>query len=266
MRNEEAKGSRISLFSKLAALFAPAATSATPTGKEGIVADDPPQPRCGQRHDIPAQFDPAVNADILSGMTFCATMQMRTPLRVLARHGEVHAGRGEPPDIAREQWEGIWVPRLKTWAELGIDLREAPTSTMASEVGQIPQDGGDYLKFLIAIRTVVEGDGSVAERRVCLNDELHDAQWSGFVSKLGGKSRVLDRLFPSFLSTISGLSEETRSVLRKMGLKTPANLKQSDDANLLKVPGIGPAKLKPIRSSCTSVNDQNAEFLEDVVR
>jgi hypothetical protein len=37
------------------------------------------------------------NADVIAGLAFCATMQLRTPLRVLVRHGEVHRHMNSPP-------------------------------------------------------------------------------------------------------------------------------------------------------------------------
>ncbi|MGB8400373.1 MAG: hypothetical protein WCE35_16395, partial [Bradyrhizobium sp.] len=39
------------------------------------------------------------------------------------------------------------------------DLDEIPQTTMASEVGQIPIDGGDFLPFLIEYRMIVEDGG-----------------------------------------------------------------------------------------------------------
>ena len=47
-------------------------------------------------------------------------------------------------------WEGIWLPDLGDGSIGGLG--------MASEVGLIPGDGGDYLAFLIAFRTITEGD------------------------------------------------------------------------------------------------------------
>ncbi len=65
------------------------------------------------------------NNDVITGLQFCATMQLRTPLQVLLRHGEIHTDRNtKPPRIALEPWEGIWLPRLKTLRELGLDMVE----------------------------------------------------------------------------------------------------------------------------------------------
>lgn len=89
------------------------------------------------------------------GWKLSVTMQRRTPLRWLRRHGEFHEG-GECPTEVVPGNIGCWMPVLKTWRQLGIDLPEIPDSTMASEAGQIPLDGGDFLPFLIEYRMIVE--------------------------------------------------------------------------------------------------------------
>ena len=94
-------------------------------------------------------------------------MQLRTPLRVLRRHGELHRDLSAPPPrIANELWEGIWISLLPQ--------QDTLFGEMASEVGPIPVDGGQYLPFLLAVRSVVEGEGSASERRHRLEALLGD--------------------------------------------------------------------------------------------
>jgi hypothetical protein len=115
------------------------------------------------------------NEDIIKGLAFCATMQLRTPLRVLLRHGALHTDRHKtPPQIALEPWEGIWLPVTKSMQEI-IEGPDSTTealrfgiaydasfgalgNTMASDVGPILAK--DYLPFLIAVRRVVEANDS----------------------------------------------------------------------------------------------------------
>lgn len=44
---------------------------------------------------------------------------------------------------------GIWVTQTKTKGELGIGLPDLvlTNQTWASEIGQVPRDGGDFLKL-----------------------------------------------------------------------------------------------------------------------
>jgi hypothetical protein len=53
----------------------------------------------------------------------------------------------KPPTEVVPSEHGIWVLRTKSLRELGIDLDDVPPSTMASQWGQIPEDGGDCLAF-----------------------------------------------------------------------------------------------------------------------
>lgn len=95
-------------------------------------------------------YAPMVQADdAIIGYEFCATMQCRNTLRILQQHGRLEALTPEClPKIFEEQWQGIWVPVTR--------LRKAFSkgATMASEIGQIPRDGGDYLRFLLTVKTI----------------------------------------------------------------------------------------------------------------
>lgn len=205
--------------------------------------------------------------DLIKGCTFSATMSLDTPARVLIRHGEVHDGLSDPPQIAKEQWEGMWRPNLKSWKEItGIDIEDFKSSSMASDIGQIPPDGGEYLKFLLRVRGIVEGADSVKSRKRALSDELKNPEWSGFVRKLGGKQAIQNSFFPAFIEYIKGLSRETIEALWNAKLTTPASLSLSSDAALKAFKGIGPAKLKVIREACDLAVDPSCEFVDGVIR
>lgn len=205
--------------------------------------------------------------DISRGWVFGATIQMRTPLRVLLRHGEIHEGLSDPPPIAKSRWEGFWMPRLKTFREMGIDLNELSfESTMASDVGQIPTDGGAYLKLLIGLREVVESESPVEQRRQALRGELRKPEWAEYCARLGGKQTMCDRFFPPFIEIIEGLSEPIVEALWKAGLTTPSALEAATDGDLLAVHGIGPAKLKAIRAACLKAQHPDCEFVDNVIR
>jgi len=182
-------------------------------------------------------------SDILAGMEFCATMQLRTPLRVLLHHGELHTDlSASPPCYVKDQWEGIWVPALKTWAELGIAAKDIPPGTVASDIGPVPEDGGDYLPFLLKVRGIVEADLSI-EQRI---NELECCEFSASDKKcidlLGGLDGIIERLFPKFLYLGPDLD-------------TPNKISAASDDALLNISGVGPAKLKKIRALCAGVLD-----------
>lgn len=203
--------------------------------------------------------------DIIKGLIFVATMQLRTPLRVLKHHGELFNGSGPPPSYAKEMWEGIWVPVTKSFKELGIPI-EDPPSEMASDIGPIPSTGGKYIKFILAVRNIVEQNSPASSRRNELVVELNKDDWQEYVHKLGGIEKIANRFFPYFLELLPGLTDETISILRNRNLITSSQISITSDKELLKIKGIGPAKLSKIRELCSSAVCQHVEFIDKVAR
>jgi len=141
------------------------------------------------------------NQDVISGLQFIATLQLRTPLRVLLRHGEIHMDIStEPPKIINEMWEGIWIEKTKTYRELGIDIDEMKPGTHASDVGQVLPD--DYLPFLIAIRKIVELDEPIENRINKLRTMPILGEWKTYVEKHGGIEKIIRHFFSGFIDII----------------------------------------------------------------
>lgn len=197
------------------------------------------------------------HGDLIKGLRFVATLQLRTPLRVLSHHGEIHRDRlSVAPAYAREQWEGIWVPVV-----LDGPLR----GSMASDIGPIPATGGDYLAFLLAVRAIVEANESIDVRiHKLLSMPLSDG-WKEFIDALGGKEQIVSRFFPEFLTTIPGISETTKRDLVQLGLSCPSSLSAASDQVLLSVQGVGPAKLAKIRAYCDGITqNRDSNRLDNV--
>src|SRR5258705_6352426 len=98
------------------------------------------------------------NDDVLAGWLLAVTMQMLTPLAWLQRQGELPEGSDRPAEVVPMQ-HACWVPVTRSWGSLELDLDEIPETAMASEVGQMPVNGGDFLPFLIEYRMIVEDGG-----------------------------------------------------------------------------------------------------------
>ena len=122
------------------------------------------------------------NADLIKGYRFSASLQLRTPLRVLQHHGEFRQwSENGLPQYARFAWEGIWLPVTKSWEELagayGNSAAARATDSsddhafdeMASDLGSISGDGGTYLAFLKAFRGIVEFAASPDEKREAIS-------------------------------------------------------------------------------------------------
>lgn len=190
-------------------------------------------------------------ADVVSGMCFHATLQLRTPLRILKRNGEIlPLGTDLPDDF--EQWMGIWVPKTKTWAELGIDVAEADyESSAASHIG--PVKPSEYLPFLVAIREVVEDRSlSLNHRKAGIAALCSRPEFSEFAERHGGAEEIFSYFHPPILSVIPGLTASARDGLSALGLHTVSGIRQATDSKLSSVKGLGPTKIARIRAFCDS--------------
>lgn len=165
------------------------------------------------------------NDDIAKGLRFIATLQLRTPLRVLLRDGEIHRDiNTAPPKYAREMWEGIWVTKTKTFHEMGIDLPEWPESESASDIGYVLRR--EYLPFLKAVREIVELDEPIEKRIEKLHDISKVDKWKSYIERHGGIEKIIRYFFAEFVNRIpkaiqeileSNISIENRIVkLREM--------------------------------------------------
>ena len=198
-------------------------------------------------HPYEVQVDHPL-ADVVSGMCFHATLQLRTPLRILQRNGQIlPLGTDLPDDF--EQWMGIWVPRTKTFRDLGLDIDEIPPSKVASDIG--PVNSSEYLPFLVAIREVVEDQSlTIADRKIGIETLCRHPKFQKFANLHGGSDEIFCYFHPPILSVIPGLTASTREALIAMGIRTVGGIRQLSDKALSGVKGFGPAKIAGIRAFC----------------
>lgn len=205
------------------------------------------------------------NDDIYNGLRFIATMQLRTPLRILAWHGKIHTDKNSaPPQIVTEMWEGLWITNVKTFREIGIDMDE-PDSTMASGIGYV--NPVEYLPFLVAVREIVEMPDSIENRIEKLRDKPLLGVWRDYVDRHGGIEKIIDYFFPLFIETIPQASAAVVSELLRLKLDTPNLIANTPDAPLLGIKGLGQAKLKVLRDYCASIeSNRDSTRLDGVKR
>lgn len=164
------------------------------------------------------------NADIISGLEFNATMQLRTPLRVLAWHGRTHSDiDSPPPQVAKEIWEGFWIEKTKTFHELGIDMDEPTDGSMASDIGYVIDS--EYLPFLIAVRKIVEMPESIDSRIAQLRNMRMPKEWKDYVDRHGGIEKIIDYFFPRFVDTLPEPETKAMTVATRELLKEATRLK-----------------------------------------
>ena len=206
------------------------------------------------------------NQDVIEGLKFIATLQLRIPLRVLLRDGEIHRDRNTaPPKYAREMWEGIWVTKTKTFHEMGIDLPEWPESESASDIGYVLRR--EYLPFLKAVREIVELNEPIENRIKKLREMPISEKWKSYIERHGGIEKIIRYFFPKFIDTIPKLNLSQKDGLSKMSLITPNLIAAAPDKTLLSIKGIGQAKLKAIRDYCAGITDnRDADRVEHMIK
>lgn len=191
----------------------------------------------------------AGNEDILAGYQFCATLDPRTPLYILLRHGKVAATLPTTSDRT-DPADGIWTPKPKSWKELGLAFKELPPSQIASSVGPVPEDGGEFLKMLTVFRREVESSGTPIDRAERAFRAVHGNQkCRAFVSSLGWtRPESLDEYvgFSDALGTPS-LPFKLAKALYLEGFTSRSLLEGATDAMLLAVKGVGPKKVDDIK-------------------
>jgi hypothetical protein len=132
-------------------------------------------------------------SDVVKGYRFNATLQLRTPLYVLKRHGAMHTDPRKPlPKYAREPWQGIWTAVTKTWKELGgADIPEFVSSAVATDLGPMDDRGEAYFSFLLAVRTIAADQAlPINQRRALIGEACEQPQWKDFASGHGGPEAV----------------------------------------------------------------------------
>lgn len=130
--------------------------------------------------------------DVMSGYVFIATLQLRTPLRVLEMDGlvvPVTATRTEPAEL----WHGIWVPKPKSWRSIGVDIPEFDLGTRASDIGPVPADGGEYLQFLKRFRRLFEGTPELIRPEALAALLIVQPAYQKFEAAHGGAEVMLKR-------------------------------------------------------------------------
>lgn len=187
---------------------------------------------------------------MISGYEYCATLQLRTPLAVLLFDGTTAPPGCGQPENPFDDWAGIWLPKAKSWRELGIDLDDdSQDHHVASDIG--PVNRNHYKRFLFYLRRIAEEKSvPITDRIKALKAVMEAEEFHGYRRKLGGERKVIDALFPKLVASIPNVNSTSANTLWGQGLKTVAKLRLATDKELLKLPGVGNKTLLAIRMFC----------------
>jgi hypothetical protein len=204
-------------------------------------------PSQGQMVRIGGDEHYRANSDIVDGVHFIATLQIRTPLSVLMHHGDSFRGPPSQAPTYGTGADGIWLPKLRTFQKLGVNLREFE-SKHASDIG--PVVPSDYLPFLIEFRTIIESDGAHGLILKSL-DELR--KQSPQNAKIWRKLKTNYEDFPRsffyrFFTQIPGVGLKTAKTLYDAGYRSVDEIASAGADQLQKVGGLGPKTAAKVAS------------------
>jgi len=151
------------------------------------------------------------DSDLISGWRYNATLQLRTPLTYLERHGEFSPGPQEPPMVGPAEGHlqdgtgfnpyGIWLREID-YKELGFDaspsLTKGTYSTGWGPVRSGSEEERNLISFLKSFRYIVEAAEDLDHK---LSDLRHLSISTPEYRQVWRKLRKTDPLFPdSFFS------------------------------------------------------------------
>lgn len=188
------------------------------------------------------------NQDIVDGVEFIATLQLRTPYHILERHGQIFMGLPSKAPQYGDSRHGMWLVKLKSWGVAEMD-EIAARSPHASDIGPIIAE--EYLPFLKAFRQIVETNNPVAERL---------AQVELLATRSGNFKEIFVRLSSSYedfpasyfyreLTELPGIGIKSAKLLFDKGLHTKNEIQSASQDTLLSVTGIGKKTIEKLKGN-----------------
>lgn len=189
-----------------------------------------------------------INDDVFKGYEFNATLQLRTPLRVLKHHKErILDNNKKLPNYIKEEWEGYWLPITKTYRELGLDMDEVPAGTCSIDIGQLTEKEQDlYFNFLLKFHTISESEKEVKEKISLIRDLIKtDKDFSKYYEIVTGNGKFfLESYFGLLIRNI--LPPKISGILKENGYILLEDLKDVNLDDLLKIDGIGKSTINKL--------------------
>lgn len=209
------------------------------------------------------------DSGLTGGWRYSATLQLRTPLEYLERHGEFSPGPEAPPLVgpAESHLEdgtgfnpyGVWVPEIdydQLSRDFGFQVEPPPPGMRAAEGGPVrigSEEERDLLSFLKSFRRIVES-GKPLDQMLEELEELSDStpgnkrMWARYSegNPLWPDSYFIGQLW---MQLPKGVGRSRAEKFYLAGFRTAEEFQAASDDELLKVEGIGKGLLRKLRGN-----------------
>lgn len=198
------------------------------------------------------------NKDIIEGMQFHATCQLRTPIDVFKKHGEVFKGDGIPPTYGSPR-DGVWVPKL---LDSTYDFLDKGATT-ASDAG--PVDADEYVAYAIGLLSIFESDMTIddkmAQALAYAGSNDSKKRIENGILRFHGEKNIADVMSlyisksecfkfyfdkPNKLTLVDGVNRKVATALEIAGVNTLRALSGMNENDLININGIGKVSAQKI--------------------
>jgi len=135
------------------------------------------------------------------GYIFYSFVSMENDEEILKQHGRIEVCSFEDlPQITKHEWQGVWTPVDINPKGIKDGLSDGKKITLSSQTGVIPEDGGDYLIFVLFMKKIINSGFTLKQKK----------EWVDVGYRTRGQSGV------GFENYLNLIGPDIESVMRKI--------------------------------------------------
>lgn len=110
------------------------------------------------------------DSGLISGFVFYTYISIENDISVLSQHGRIEVCPYESlPKLTQHEWQGTWFNIELNPKGVRDGLSEGKKITISSQIGQVPEDGGDFLRFVMMVKKIQSSGFSEEKKKNWLN-------------------------------------------------------------------------------------------------